>query len=155
MPIKHIWSILCQRSIIDSQTNNISLLDSLEQVEIVIDQAASKVDPKVDIVSAPKALPYQYSLVSFWTRGDEDTKEIINGSIKIQIVDPSGKKIQENNSEVKIPQGLQRIRNVAKYTHIFVTSSGTYRFRVSMKSKGDIDYEPVAEIPLEVRLNIK
>ena len=38
--MKNIWSLLCRKALIDSQTNTISLIDSFEEIEIGIDPSA-------------------------------------------------------------------------------------------------------------------
>jgi len=32
--LEHIWSVLCSRSVIDSETNNVSIQDVIEQITI-------------------------------------------------------------------------------------------------------------------------
>jgi len=59
--ILHVWSILCTRSVIDSSTNNISLIDVLEQLNVNMPQSVSGSEPVV---------PINYEFVSYWIRGD-------------------------------------------------------------------------------------
>ena len=61
--IKHIWSILCKESIINQDDNNLSLIDVLEQLQVVaVPQGEVKeTEPSINV-------PINYELVTFLTR---------------------------------------------------------------------------------------
>ena len=66
--INHIWSVLCQRSVIDSKSNNISLIDIFEKLEVNLSVPVSEGKNKVKKIN----VPVNYEIVSLWTYDKED-----------------------------------------------------------------------------------
>ena len=65
--MQHIWSILCQNSTIDGDTNSLSIFNCFEQLNVDIDKSKMPQDKKV-------VLPIGFDLVSLWI-DDNTTKE--------------------------------------------------------------------------------
>jgi hypothetical protein len=154
MSIKHIWSVLCRRSVIDGQSNNLSLFDVFEQIGINIDQPANDLKNGEFLDNLPRVLPYEYSLVTFWTREEADNGTL-KMDIKLEIVDPKGAVIKDQVFETEIPEGNRRMRHLTKLTHLFLTSSGVYCFKIMYRSTGAKEYTLAAELPLEVKIEKK
>ncbi len=73
--IDHVWSVLCRRSSIDRETNNISLFDVVEQLQLF---EGSEV---------PSSVAGPFEIVSLWTRSAEPTR----GEAQISLRGPSGR----------------------------------------------------------------
>jgi hypothetical protein len=56
--IKHLWSILAEKTSVDQQTNNLSILGVLEELTL---QAP-------DEIKFPVTLPVRHTIVSFWQK---------------------------------------------------------------------------------------
>ena len=146
--IKHIWTVLCRSSVVDNETNNISLQDILERLQINV----SLNDKNVNNIPEGIIVPFNFEIVTMWAREDFSNKKEIKVDAKIEILDPSGKKLGEMlNNFVMLPE-YRRMRNRGKSGNIKLTSSGKYVFRVSAKEENEDKFIEVAEIPLEVDL---
>lgn len=145
--INHIWSILCRRSVIDNETNNISLYDVLEELGI---EVTVKGQAPQDL---PINIPIDYEVVSMWMKDKKEIHE--KGDIDIEIVNPQGKVLKNIPQAVEIASGSQRLRSRMRIAGFGATGSGIYLFRVKMKQGKEKEYKTVAELPLEVKITKK
>ena len=145
--VKHIWSVLCQSSVVDSQSNNVSLYNIVERLEVNINPNGSTTFPVVKNIN----LPWQYELVSLWSRTKKGGEE--NANIRIDLLDPNGKELKSFEKEIIIPADKKRMREINKIQGISLTESGDYTFVVSIKQANNSKYEKVASLPLEVMIN--
>jgi len=74
--LQHRWSILCRESSIDSQTNNISLFNILEQVGI---------DAEVFAEKKGGAIPMNLELVTLWEKQVEE--EGVDAEVEVELQD--------------------------------------------------------------------
>ncbi len=144
--IKHIWSVLCQKSSVDQQSNNVSLFDVFEALEVDISPASNV---KVPDDNPEFNIPVQYQVVTLWTRTDTKNAE---GQIQITLVNPYGKEKILVNSELKFPSDKRRMRSINQIQGLPVNKSGDYHFIVELKQEEK--FQKVADLPLEVKLNI-
>ena len=59
--INHIWTVVCTKSVIDSDTNNISLIDTIERLRINLPIGQSS-------NTAPINISINFEIVSLWER---------------------------------------------------------------------------------------
>lgn len=138
--ITHVWSVLCERSIVDSNTNNVMLL-VLEQIKI-----------RAGIPQAGKGkfmLPLKVQLVSLWTRDpaiDDSSFEY-----RMRINDPEGKVVAKADGVTKFGN-KSRLRSFAGIEGMPFKKdgNGTYTFVVDYKNKGK--WKNVANVPLELEV---
>lgn len=142
--MKNIWSIICEKSSIDAQTNVLSLFNCIEEMQLMINKEKM---PKSDKL----IIPVNLQLISFWTIED-DTKDSLN-EIKIELVDPKGKSLNEFSVILKAKKGEKRLRSITNIQGIQITEGGRYYYRILQK-KG-IKFEIVSETPLDVNLSYK
>jgi len=145
--MKHVWSILCQNSIIDSDTNSLSLYNCLAQLVIDIDKNT------VTSNETGFNIPVQYDLVSFWI--DEEIAKERGFFVEIDLVDPSNKKLGTTTNNYTLIKGTRRLRSRIKTQGISITTEGRYWFKVKMKEKKNEKFKQVAELPLDVKINYK
>src|SRR3989344_8530142 len=98
--LKHVWSILCRKSIIDIDTNNITLSDVLERIIINVNQEENFKDKTLNY-----SLPIEFEVVSLWFNdlGNKDLKV----ETKIEIFSPQGKLVTTFSHIFEIPLGTQ------------------------------------------------
>ena len=70
--IEHIWSVLCTSAVIDKDTNNVTLVQVVERVNVAVQP------------SAGATLPIQMELVTLWGRKDLDQPE--RGRARFQLL---------------------------------------------------------------------
>ena len=92
--IRHIWSVLCSQSVIDAQSNNVSLFNVIEQLTVVM---------KKTIIPEGKIplLPISLELVTLWERG-----ELEQGGSRAMwrstSLDPTGKRLGGQDINVDV-----------------------------------------------------
>jgi len=139
---KHVWSVLCRSSVIDNDTNNISLNSVFEQLGVDIDKQAKGNSIRI---------PIEYEIVSFWLNSESNKERQF--FIETAIIDPKGTRLQSFPQVVVMPVGIKRTRARFKIQGLELTVSGNYIFIISFKEKAIESFKKVAEIPLEVKIN--
>ena len=143
--MKHIWTVLCQKSTIDVDSNQLSLFNCMEELSIVID--------KTEAVGKNLAIPIEFQLVSYFTADDTSLAHLIN--LRIEIMDPSGKALNVFENSHQIKQGVARFRSRANISGMPVTDSGRYFFKIFQKTDSAGEFELISELPLDVKLSYK
>ena len=142
--IKHAWSVLCQKTVIDNDSNNISLFDVIEQLGVNVEvKDPKKVPKKINI-------PIDYEVVSLWlTLKREKT---LNADIKVTIVDPNQEKVEVFQQKLKILPKFKRMRSRLRVKGLVVEKPGDFTFKVEIKEENEKEFRLVAELPLEINL---
>lgn len=148
MNIKHIWSVLCNESVINQDDNNISIHGVLEQLSVSLSlrKEAGKLPKKFGI-------PLNYEIVSMWQRNKDS--QSAKAEIAYILVDSENKKLLESTLMIEIPKTSRRFRSRMKIRGIPLTKEGDYTFRVKIKEEGSDTFYLVAELPLEVKINVQ
>lgn len=137
--VEHIWSVLCQSSVIDSDSNNISIHNVLEQVNI---QGIPPGEGKTGVV------PQAFQIVSLFSRTELENPS--SATCRMKIRRPNGDITKEFEFDADLTQKVRmRYRNIFSGLGIF--EAGLYRFDIEIKQSGSDDWKSVARIPLEVQ----
>lgn len=137
--MRHVWSVLCTKSTIDRETNNISLFEVVERIEIHAPRG----------ISRPFGFPFHGDLVTLWAREDQLQPE--RGQMRASLMSPAGDTLADFNAEVDLESG-NRSRNIAHLEGLKVAGSGWHELVIRhRRSSGDAWHE-VARIPLEVEV---
>jgi len=150
--MKHIWSILCARSIIDNETNNISIIDTLERINISIHPKQKGISSIKDALE-PITIRGQFEIVSLIKRSNTLT-EFEKAQQLIEFYGPDDKKIQEFTKNIEIAKQFQRMRVRFRIPELTFSKAGEYKFIVKLKEESQVKYQTVAELPLEVSVSI-
>ena len=140
--VNHIWSLLCRRSTIDSETNNLSIYDVFEQLTIDLKIKTGNAD-KVTKIN----VPIEYEVVSLWSKSED---KVYSGEAKVEIIDPTGETGKVFEEPIEMPQTMKRLRTRLRISGFVAEKSGIYNFQVSYRVKGEDKYKKVADIPLEI-----
>jgi hypothetical protein len=122
---RHQWTILCSQATVNSLTNNISLIE-------VIDEITVPVDPNVDLTigfPVDTIVPFLSTLVSSFERDDRNTPERLIG--RSSLVSPAGR-THDNNFDVDL-SAHQRVRCLITQNGVPIREPGTYVFRVALQ----------------------
>ena len=137
--IRHVWSVLCSRSVIDKDTNNVSIHDVIEQIGI-------QGEPKPD---GFLAMPFE--IISLWTRDASNAP--IEGSERISVITPSGNESIAAEVQLDLTK-VERHRHRVKFGGLPIVEEGNYYFLVELKY-GDTEWNEVAKLPLKVLFDTK
>lgn len=142
--MKHIWTVLCQGTAIDAESNLLSLFNCIEELTLSIDRTKAS-DSKL-------VVPVKFQLVSFWIIGN-DQSEVLN--VEGELIDPQGQVLNNFSNTFNIKKGVKRFRNRTNIDGLTVSVPGEYIFRMKYKPEGETKYKIVAEVPLTVNISYK
>lgn len=136
----HVWTVLCKDFVIDSESRNVTIFQTLEQLMLI---RGTQVADQL-----PENIQLNFALVSLWTRSDRNKPE----STKMRFVfkGPDGKKIGANENVINLTEHV-RHRVLTRLTSIAFKGFGRYTFVVQKLSDSG-RWLKVASIPLEVLL---
>lgn len=139
--MKHLWSIICKKAIIDNETKNISIIDVLEEITFFNSSGLPKEKEKI-------ALSCDFEIISYWLR-DSLNEKIVD--FTVDIIDPNNRKIGGTENKMNFPEGEKtRMRTIIKSKALPFTVEGRYWFKIKLNSKKGSNV--MAEIPVEVKL---
>jgi len=143
----HIWSVICQNSSVDSQNNTISLFNCLENINIEVSKTKNAVDKIM--------LPIQFDLVSYWTI--DNSKEKKSFVSKVEVIKPNGEIMVTKENVIVAEAGWDKIRNIGKFSglELGINDSGRYIIRVSQKENNTDNFIAIANLPFDIKINIK
>ena len=145
--IEHIWSILCRKSVIDPESNNVSLTDVLEQLTATIhDIKPLKDKPK----GQPIIIPVETELVTLWQQDEERANEI---TTMFEFRDSEDRLLLSSvphTASFNTAGRRFRMRNTIK--GLPLTKNGIYHFEIKLMNEKTGKFETRAKVPLEVKL---
>ncbi|HRV75920.1 MAG: hypothetical protein H6799_01275 [Candidatus Nomurabacteria bacterium] len=145
--IEHIWTIICKESKIDSDTNSITIIDALENLNFDIPEAEVNFQKgKTNLFNVP------FEIVSMFYRDKKGRIE--THDYYVDIIDPSSKQIGKVEAKIRFEPQHNRMRSRIKFDTIGVTTEGVYKFKLYLKKKGEKD-KLLTSIPLEININFK
>ena len=141
--MKHIWTVLCQKSSIDIETNLVSLFNCIEELDLVID--------KTKVPSGNLVIPPEFQLVSFWTINNSNKESLLE--IRIELIDPDGKVLNNFENKYPIKRGILRFRNRTNMQGMPITNAGRYTIKMMKKVEGKKQFETLVELPLDIKIS--
>lgn len=139
--VEHMWTVLCSRSLVDIESQNISLLEVVDEITLPADAFANK--PTMN-------LSLQMELVTCWRRSN--LSQPGKTRAKMTLMDPKGKTIEEQAYSVDLSEGNRR-RTRIRIPGLALVGPGTYTFQVELQSIGNGPWMKVAKLPLDVLLS--
>ncbi len=142
---KHVWSVLCYKGAIHERTNQISLLDVIEQITIV---------PQEKLPEELKAVPLKVNmeLVSLWIRSDLSVPESL--SCRVRLVAPEGSKHYAKVLQLDL-KNYVRGRSTIQFDDIPFYGPGLYNFIVEQRHTANSKAQKwriAARVPLEIQI---
>ena len=139
--MRHIWSIICEKSSIDFESNLLSMFNCVEEMKLAIDK--TKIPKNGRLV-----IPVNFQVISFWSI--ENSNKENSTEIKGEIIDPKGVVLNEFKNTLKTKKGIKRFRNRTNIQGMPITENGRYYFKISQKK--DNKFKVVAELPLDIEI---
>jgi hypothetical protein len=141
----HIWSVLCKKASIDSQTNSMSLFDVIDK--LTIKQNTAQQMPNE--VPSEFVMPLEFQLATLISN---ITKKEIDPEIKISLFNANNELMGETENPLEVPKNAKSMRAVVVFDAIKIKGEGMYTFKVDMRGNKKEKYQEVAKIPLEVEI---
>jgi hypothetical protein len=138
--IQHAWTVVCEKSVIDKDTNNISL-DVLEQLNINVPTIPSDAEGVI--------FPVRMEIVSLWYRTSDENISKAEGRVRIEA--STGEAVVSADIGIDFSKS-SRYRTRARLGGLPIPkdSSGNYYTIVELKVDGK--WVEVSKVPLEVNL---
>lgn len=134
--ICHVWTVLCSHAVIDKESNNVSLLDVVEQLNIR------------DEPSPEGGILFSLDLMTLWARACLDRPA--QGRGRVTFLSPSGE-VKEGPFAYDIDLSEhKRNRSTGRFRSLHMSESGCHTFRVELQNEGETEWHQVADIPLEI-----
>lgn len=138
--IEHVWTVLCTRVLIDRASNNATLVEVIERLA----------GPATDD-SEPGLIAIPMDLITLWTRSDLEKGE--RGRARMRLLAPDGSQLGGSVPyDVDLTAG-HRLRNTTRLGALPFKGAGYHRFVIELED-ADGKWQPVARVPLDVRLDI-
>ncbi len=144
--MKHLWSLICQQAITNKDSNNLTLVEILEEIKYVpvADPAAQEM-VRSAIQEGRASLPIPLYFVTAWLRSDLEKPEQSEEQLFIKA--PNGKRLPPIKTTIDLIQ-YSRYRSVTIVPSLPLNGQGVYQFVVSHQV-GD-EWEEDASIPLMI-----
>lgn len=144
----HVWSVLCQRSIVDEEDGLVSLIDVVERIEVPAEPHGE------DRHASRSTVNHPMQLVTWWIRSDPGEPE--TALMKVSLLDPAGKQLdfRQDLGKTEVEIDLEanpgyRVRTTLPGIPWF--GAGTYHLIVEGREPEGA-WRTVARLPLEVLL---
>jgi hypothetical protein len=152
--IKFIWSVLCQSSSIDVDSNSVSIFNTVEEIKASFnspkdDDLRKEIEKELEKPSL--VIPVQLQIVTLLQKTAENTQ--INGEIEVEFMNPEGKSIFKTSHPLTIPVDKKRLRDRMKINGLTITTGGEYSFKVRIKENRESAFEEFTTLPLDVMIN--
>ncbi len=138
--IQHVWSVLCTKSVVDKETNNISLIEVLEQVSVVGPPVPER---------ERGVIPINCELVTLWSRSRDN--QPARGRARVTLRGPSGEVVVNQESEVDLSV-YPRTRVRWMWTVIPFREPGCQTIGVELRVEGEAEWRDVSKVPLHIML---
>ncbi len=143
MPI-HIWSVLCERGVLDSYSNQVTIMNVIEQATI---------KPDADMVKAlaegkKVMLPVKVQIVSLWERSEPEKPERFQ--IRVVLTLPDG---TEKPSAGTVDCDLVTHKGLRTFTSIGNLSyggPGNYHYLVQQRRDEQAEWITAASLPVHI-----
>lgn len=141
--MEHVWSLLCTKGIIDQRTKMVSIIDTMDALDIGGDSL-----PPIDQENPTYIGPISMSIVSYWYRSDVEKPE--TGQTRLKFIGPNGKSYATKEQDIDLTKGHSNTLVAAVSTVPFV-GFGMYYFEVEKKNQDETNWLKVARLPLQLR----
>jgi hypothetical protein len=148
--VRYIWSVLCTSSILDSDTQNLTINNVLESVSINVKKET--VEKRNTNKTAGYAVAANLHIVSKLIK--KTPNKDVTLELKFEEVDPDGKTLSSTiPQKIDFKRQYKNLRWRTNFTPLLVNRSGDYHIRVLLKESDDSEFIEVDRIPLELKLN--
>lgn len=142
--VEHIMTTICNSASVDMDTNNLSLFNIIEEIQVNLEI----IDNKPIDFKQKKPVNIPFELISVWRR--LDTSVEVNSDLKIVFKDPDDEVMQEINYKLEIKNLHQRMRIRIKSNGLNITKQGDYYFSILINK--DNSFEEVVRVPVLVKI---
>jgi hypothetical protein len=144
----HIWTLVCEQALVDRFSNNLTIINVVEQFSITLERIgeapAEEVTPTV---------PCTFTVVTMWHRSDPSVEE--ESSVRVRLVSPSGKLVtKEQELRLELKGERTRARHIANYRGVPISENGDYKVQAQrLEKSGRWKTEATVLIPVQIKID--
>jgi hypothetical protein len=147
--IQHIWTVICSQSTIDSESNNLTLVNVIERIGIRV--PASEIKKMREKGAKKIAFPTPLEITSLLRNNAYKKAAVFD--FRVRMLDELGKTVTNVvEQKIALKEGIKNIRIRNKFNAIAVEQGGDYWFVVELKSVEENSYKEVASVPLQIEI---
>jgi hypothetical protein len=139
--MRYVWSVLCGRATTDRETNNVSLIDVIEQIDISVPED----------LTYPVNIPFTADLVTLWARPQLDVP--FRAITRFRFLTPTGTELGVSQGEVDL-ETTTRLRQHLRIQGLRIGGTGWHEWEISWRPLDNELWTTVARIPLEIRVSV-
>ena len=124
-----VWGVFCQSAIVDRYTNNISLVNIIEELKLEALPPIKEGDEKTPAVAVDARL------VTLWIRSDMEKSE--RGRGRIRIIYPTGESSFGPEFDIDLSEFL-RLRQISNIPALPIKGEGQYKFILEYEESSSI-----------------
>jgi hypothetical protein len=140
--IEHVYTIICTKTATDSETNQLTLIDVIEEIGV---QVTEEPPPPEQLI----IVPLEAVIVSYWVKTSEDG--VNRGRVKLSIRAASGKEFHGEGEFVVDLSQAAGTRASGKIGGVPFSGEGLYLLRVMLQRDGEADWSEVGKYPFRVK----
>jgi hypothetical protein len=137
-----VWCVLCRKGVLDKYTNQMSLLDVIDELTIAPAQP-------IPADARDIFLSVQFHVVSLWVRSDMSVPETLR--FRTVISGPNNRTSPGPETEINLREFV-RSRHITRFEALPFHGAGQYRFFIERYSAEREGWERLTSIPLEVKI---
>jgi hypothetical protein len=145
---EHIWTVLCERHLIDPDSKVISLIDVSESVRV--DGLEQQIEDALRLGKRGALVNAPTQLVSWWFRSDSNEESL---QVRFVLVSPDGKRLFEQPMNALWGEDRTFLRVFFKFDKLPVSMPGLYWFVTEQQrtsKSGKARWIAMTRIPLQV-----
>lgn len=145
---EHIWTVLCERHLVDPVNKVITLLDVVES--IFREGLEQQLDDALHSGKKGVFVNYPLQLVSWWFRSDPKDERL---ELRFSLVNPAGTKVVERIASAEWAGDAAYLRVFFALDRLPVSMLGLHWFNVEYQKQaksGKLRWIPVTRIPFAV-----
>ena len=147
--MNHVWTVFCARSIVDRGTNQVTLVDAIEVIGLLV-TAEEEAKVKEGLTRKEDlAFPMETILVSLWTRSQLEVPE--KGIYRTTLFAPDGSPcppVVQKEHTVDLT-AHPRLRTSLKLSGLPLRGPGLHSFQLEQNMGAD-QWETVARVPFVI-----
>ena len=139
------WGLLCSSSVIDKDTNNISLNSVIEEITVKSKKEGAEFPKKGTVID------FSFEFVCTWSRRRNFNLEE-SADARLEILDPAEKKINTIDYKLRFGPKIKRIRSRVNFNNLLVTSIGDFTFASSIKEGKSRQFKEVSRLVIPIKI---
>ncbi len=150
--IIHQWSVICDKSLIEQNSNLLSLLNITEGITVSnLAKDGKKIELK-DLSDKEKvSISKEMSYVTMWRR-NVFSGDLIKKEIRLEWISPKGTMLLNTVSVLNMEKDIKNLRMIFNFNTLVITVPGTYVMRLSLRELQEKNFSIIVDTPVDVKV---